>query len=75
MVLEALKECKTVAELANQYELHPQQISNWKKEFLANAERLFSAENEKVEIESVVNLEKLYSKIWSIRNRAGLLEK
>lgn len=75
VVLEALKERKTVAELANQYELHPQQISNWKKDFLANAEQVFNAQKDKVEIEPVVDLEKLYSKIGQLEIERDFLKK
>ena len=41
VVLEALKERSSVAELAQKYNLHPQQISTWKREFLAEAESVF----------------------------------
>lgn len=41
VVLEALKEKSTLAELAQRYEVHPQQISNWRREFLANADQVF----------------------------------
>ncbi|MEQ8682704.1 MAG: transposase [Cyclobacteriaceae bacterium] len=41
VVLEALKERSSVAELAQKYELAPQQINLWKREFLANADSLF----------------------------------
>ena len=33
VVLESLKERQTVAELAQKYEIHPTQISAWKREF------------------------------------------
>ncbi len=41
VVLEAIKERYTLSELAQQYELHPNQIALWKKEFLENAEKVF----------------------------------
>ncbi len=41
VVLEALKERKTLSELAEQFNLHPHQVSAWKKEFLNNAEKAF----------------------------------
>jgi transposase len=37
VVLEALKEVNTLAEIANKYKIYPQQITNWKKEFLSGA--------------------------------------
>lgn len=43
VVLEALKERSTVEELARKYEIHPNQIHHWKKEFLCNASSVFSA--------------------------------
>ena len=32
--LEAIKGVKTVSELAQEFELHPAQITQWKKQFL-----------------------------------------
>ena len=40
VVLEALKERKSLSELAQQYELHPNQISKWKQEFLQGADQV-----------------------------------
>lgn len=55
VVLEALKEQMTISELAQKHTIHPQQISNWKREFLSNAESIFdkgkkSAKTEKEEL-------------------------
>jgi transposase len=41
VVLEALKERQTLSDLGQKYEIHPQQIAKWKKEFLNNAESVF----------------------------------
>ena len=41
VVLEALKERESTHQLAEKYELHPNQISSWKKEFLENADKAF----------------------------------
>jgi len=41
VVIEALKERITLAELAQKYEVHPNQISKWKKDFLTGAEYVF----------------------------------
>jgi transposase len=41
VVLEALKERSSVAELAQKYDIAPQQIHLWKREFLSGAEAVF----------------------------------
>ena len=41
VALEALKEQKTLSELSQQFQLHPNQISQWKKQLLDNVEQLF----------------------------------
>ncbi|MBP2833746.1 transposase [Aquimarina sp. U1-2] len=41
VVLEALKERHSLAELAQKYQIHPTQISSWKRDFLSGAEQVF----------------------------------
>jgi transposase len=41
VVLEVLKERETTQALAQRYEISPQQINLWKREFLKNAEAVF----------------------------------
>ena len=41
VVLEALKERLTLAELSQKFDIAPQQISTWKREFLDNADKVF----------------------------------
>ena len=38
VVLEALKERSSVAELAQKHDLSPQQVNLWKREFLSKAD-------------------------------------
>lgn len=41
VVLEALKERHSLAEIAQKYQIHPTQISSWKRDFLSGADQVF----------------------------------
>jgi transposase len=47
--LEAIKGIKTVAEIAQQYEVHPVQVSQWKTEFLARSAEVFEGDKKHLE--------------------------
>jgi transposase-like protein len=49
IALEAIRETKTIQELARQYKVHPNQISLWKKQLLEGAEDIFERPNKKRE--------------------------
>lgn len=42
VAIEAIKGQRTVAELAGQYQVHPNQISQWKRQLLDSADQAFS---------------------------------
>jgi len=41
IALEALRERKTLSELASAYDLHPNQIATWKQQLIDQSEDLF----------------------------------
>ena len=45
VALAALKEQKTLSELANQYQIHSVQISTWKKQLLDGSSSIFKNSN------------------------------
>lgn len=49
VAIEAIKEQQTVAELSQEFELHPHQITAWKKDFLANAVKVFASGKQQAE--------------------------
>lgn len=62
VVLEALKEQKTIQEIASKFEIHPNQISQWKQQFLANAIDVFEKTTSK-KSEHELEREKLFRTI------------
>lgn len=47
VALEAIKEQETLAQLAQKYDVHPNQISMWKKQLLDNLPSTFERPNKK----------------------------
>ena len=43
LAIEAIKGQRTVAELAGEHQVHPNQITQWKKQLLDAAEQVFRA--------------------------------
>ena len=50
IVLEFLREEKPLGELAAEHKISPNQLRNWKKEFLENATRVFSESKQEKEL-------------------------
>jgi len=74
VVLEALKERQTIESLAKTYELHPNQITTWKKEFLSKADSVFSS-READSKTSEPDTEKLYAQIGQLKVENDFLKK
>jgi transposase len=65
VVIESLKEKSTIEEIARKYELHPNQITQWRKEFLSKAAYVFASEENHAtdKKQQEVLLDKLYNQI------------
>lgn len=72
VVLEALKERSTLQDLSSKFEIHPNQITTWKKEFSENASVTFDAKRKKDSSE--VEKDKLYSKIGQLQVEVDFLK-
>lgn len=75
VVLASLKEDKTLAELGQQYNLAPTQISKWKREFLAGAEQVFSSPTKQQKTEAESERDRLLKTIGELKVENDYLKK
>jgi transposase len=66
MALEALQEQATVAELAQRYQVHPNQIYAWKKQLQDQAARAFEAGGGDAAAGREREIERLHAKIGQL---------
>ena len=64
VVIEALKERKTLSELCKQFELHPNQITDWKKQVLSGLPDFFDTGQNTVSKISEVDIDSITSPLY-----------
>ena len=75
IALEAMKEEKTIAQIASEYGVHPVQISTWKGQALAQMVDGFTRKNAKKKKTDEVPKEKLYEQIGQLKVELDWLKK
>jgi transposase len=75
VILAALQERETLSELSQKYDLHPNQISKWKTEFLDNATHYLKAPSKSSKDKESVDVNELYAKIGQLQMELDFLKK
>ncbi len=75
VAIEALKEQSTLAELALKFELHQNQISQWKQEFVSKASSVFEHQSSPSPSQETVDTQALYEKIGKLEMEKEYLKK
>ena len=74
VVLDSLSERMTLTELAQKYEVHPNLITNWKRDFVGNAHQAFE-QRKGHNADQNKEKQRLYEKIGQLQMEIDFLKK
>ncbi len=75
VALEALKEQKTLSQLASEYAVHPTQITQWKKQVLEGGSSLFGQQRAREQHEQAAREAELFEQIGRLKMELEWLKK
>lgn len=75
VALEALQEKETVHQIAEKYELHANQVANWKRAFQEQAQEVFKKEDKSNQKETEKERDQLYKKVGQLQIELDFLKK
>lgn len=75
VAVDAIKEQKTIAELASQYAIHPTQITKWKRIALGIITQGFSTQQKHKEHDDRELIQELYRQIGRLKVEVDFLKK
>lgn len=78
IVLEVLKEEKSMSQIASEHGIHVNQIHKWKTQFLQDMPQIFEKQNkdlEKMKAEHEAQVENLYAEVGKLTTQLSWLKK
>ena len=75
VAIEAIKGQRTVNELAQEFEVHPNQIAVWKKQLLGSASDVFSRGKDLDSERKTAECDRLYRKVGQLQVEVDWLKK
>ena len=77
IVLEALKETKTVSQIASEHQLHPNLVTKWKQEAVAELPIVFERKNTQAQVQEALEqkVAQLYEQIGRLTTQLAWIKK
>ncbi len=75
VALEAIKDMKPIAQIAQEKQVHPNQVRAWKKQLQEDGSQVFSREKHRAEKEQQQKEEALYEQIGRLQMELAWLKK
>ena len=75
IALEAIKNQRTITEIASDYGIHPNQVGQWKKKLLEELPEIFSTKRERKQQDNEALKDELYKQIGQLKVELDWLKK
>ncbi len=75
VAIEAIKNQQTVAQIASHYEVHPNQVSQWKKQALEELPQMFANRRPKATSDNEQLIAELYRQIGQLKVELDWVQK
>jgi len=75
VALEALKNQRTLAQIAGEYDIHPNQVTRWKQQMLQELPQIFDNGRQKQEKDNEQLVSELYRQIGQLKVELDWLKK